>query len=211
MASSNVRKYSRSKLKIILIVCANCKIRVLPNEDGTCPSCRAIIPQSGDAVAIRPGEPSLNRVAIEEFTYQKSWKVITYIKTGALLIFALVMFGVGFFFVFPSGGQIVFGGMGWLYFIMATIGAIVGILQYMNAENYSVKLSEKEIRIGNVRADWAEIVKMESHMTLNDMAYGDMTAILLTTRQGSNLILPAATDNLPYIKKYIEEHANIIG
>jgi hypothetical protein len=204
MESSSVKKKSQRKLKELLLVCGNCKMRVLPNQDGACPSCGAVITQRN--YAVRTSESTVKHDIGEEFTYQKSWKIITYIWTGTLITFALVMFGVGFFFVFPSGGQIAFGGMGWVYFIMATIGAIVGILQFREVENYFVKLSENEIRIGNDHADWTDIVKMESHMTLNDMAYGNKTAIKLTTRQGNNLILTAATDNLPYIKKYIEDH-----
>jgi hypothetical protein len=189
-----------------LIVCSNCNTHVLPNPDGTCPNCQAVIPQGESAVSIRPVEPSRNPVAVEEFTYKKYWKVMLLIQAGVWVLFAFLMLAVGFFFVFPSGGVVRFGGMGWLFFIMGPVGAIVGFLQYRKATDYSVKLSENTIRVGNVRAKWAEIVKLESHMTDKDRA-NQTAGIQLTTRRGSSLFISALTENLPYIMKYIEDHA----
>jgi hypothetical protein len=154
-----------------------------------------------------PEKQSGNQIAVEKFTYRKFWKVMSIIRACLWGFAALFMVGLGFFFVFPSGGRVYFGGLGWVLFFFAPIGAILCIFELKNAKTYSVELSEKMIRVSNQPVGWADIVKMETHMTPNDMATDNQDAILLTTRSGKSLSILAATENLPYIKKYIEDHA----
>ena len=184
-----------------LIACPNCNAHVIPNPGGTCPSCQAAIPQGVGTLVIHSTEPAVYSMAVEEFTYEISWKALILARAAAYAIFALVMFGLGLFFVFTSGGLV------WLFFFLALIGAIVAWLQYKKANAYFVQLSGDAIQVGNVRVGWEEIVKMETHLTESDMATGEKAAIRLTTRQGISLSLPAVTDNLLYIKKFIEDHA----
>ncbi len=190
-----------------MVVCPTCGTRVFPKADGTCPSCQAVIPPDAGASDIRPAEPPGDSMEVEEFSYKKYWKVTLLIQAFALAAFGFLMLGVGLFFVFPSGGVIQFGGMGWLFFILGPLGAIGGIVQYWKATSYFVEISEWGIRVGKESSGWADIVKMETHMTANDMATKDKPAIRLTTRYGRSMSLPGLTENLLYIKKYIEEHA----
>jgi hypothetical protein len=190
-----------------MVVCPTCGTRVFTKADGTCPSCQAVIPPGAGASDIQPTEPPGDSMEVEEFGYKKYWKVSLLILAGALTVWGFLMLGVGLFFVFPSGGVIQFGGMGWLFFILAPLAAIGGFVQYSKAMSYSVELSEWGIRVGKESSGWADIVKMETHMTVDDRATQTIPAIRLTTRQGKTISLHGMTENLFYIKQYIEQHA----
>ena len=62
-----------------IVMCQNCKMRVLPMADGTCPSCQAIIPQKGKSSISKSIKPTTNSETSTHLKQEPS--PVTKIKT----------------------------------------------------------------------------------------------------------------------------------
>ena len=67
-----------------VVTCPNCKMRVLPKADGTCPSCQAIIPQKEKRLISKSIEPIENSEASTDLKQEPS--SMTKIKTTAKVV-----------------------------------------------------------------------------------------------------------------------------
>jgi len=139
------------------------------------------------------------KMKMEKFGYNKAWKAKMLMECSYPVIFLLGVLAIGLFIVWPSGGVAEFKWWMPLLVIGLIIWAIIEIGKYRKALAFLVELSEETIRVGDKRASWADISKVESRR-----AFGDVPAIILHTNSGTSLNIPAATESLPYIKGFID-------
>ena len=145
------------------------------------------------------------KVKKEAFGYSKGWKTKMLLDCIYPVIMLLGILVIGII-VAGSGG---IAELKWwvpLVFIGSIVWAIIEIRNYRKALAFLVELSEETIRVGDKQASWAEISKMESRG-----AMGNSPAVILHTNSGVSLNIPAATEGLPYIKGFIENHVKCTG
>jgi hypothetical protein len=141
----------------------------------------------------------------EEFRYTKAWKTKMLLECSYPVIMLLGILAIGII-VAGSGGVAELKWWVPLVFIGSIVWAIIEIRNYRKASTFLVELSEETIRVGDKQASWEEISKIESRA-----AAGNSTAVILHTNSGVILNIPAATEGLPYIKGFIENHVKCTG
>lgn len=141
----------------------------------------------------------------ETFGYSKAWKTKMLLDCIWPVFFLLAILALGLI-VAGSGGVVEFKWWVPLLVIALIVWAVIEIRNYRKALTFLVELTEETIRVGDKHASWAEISKIESRR-----AAGNTTAVLLHTNDGVSLNIPAATEGLPYIKGFIENHVQCTG
>lgn len=85
----------------------------------------------------------------------------------------------------------ILAGLVWLFF---------DIRNSIRVSRFCVAVSDESIRVGDVEKKWSEILSAEY------LKVAGMMKPVIVLHADGDVIIPAATDGLPYIRAYIEKH-----
>jgi hypothetical protein len=136
---------------------------------------------------------------VEKFGYSKMWKaskLVNLIWPFFLILLVLV------FSILVLQGLATFK---WWFplALIALIGwTVMEVRTYLKTRSFVVVLSEEAIRVNQLEARWADIVKVEQGKNGDRILHG---------LSGTILTIPAQTDAIAYIRGFVESHTKNIG